>query len=527
MSPINAIRTARVPQRLAGTTQLGRGLEQWLAACDPAHHGLPRDAVVLVRRLSTRWSTVICPDTSQRYAPLIAVMAGARRAATADANADVVWFANEAELLACMARDALAARLTERWWWRTLQQGLPARLAGQPALARWLQNPKHVPRALQWMGAATALTWLQSVGEAERAQVVAALAQVFCLAPETPAWVLDGRLPVGGSSTTDTLPNLRSRDLAAEPGNAARTPQSAKETEGAALRLLHLCAALTQDAAAASSPTRLRLLAAVSLRVPSPDAAPRPQAGAQPLVAETPRAAEADWPVQLAPALDLEGQGVAAEAVARVSTDAAQGVPSAKPVSKGPAQTRLTPPIAHAKRLSLARGASPPERDVEALAGSQPLTLLHTRHGGLLFLLNAALQLQLYGDFTQPRFQGLDCPPWRFLLLAGRAWCGPGFRRDPLHAWLLRRSAGAHQSVPLALWPQLHARLAQALDGGQAPRRALRQMLGLSARLQDTGERLDLFFSLTELPLVVRLSGLDRDPGWIPVAGCDVRFHFD
>ena len=52
-------------------------------------------------------------------------------------------------------------------------------------------------------------------------------------------------------------------------------------------------------------------------------------------------------------------------------------------------------------------------------------------------------------------------------------------------------------------------------------------MLGLPAKLQDAGERLDLYFSLAELPLAVRLSGLDRDPGWIPTAGCDVRFHFD
>jgi hypothetical protein len=145
----------------------------------------------------------------------------------------------------------------------------------------------------------------------------------------------------------------------------------------------------------------------------------------------------------------------------------------------------------------------------------------------LLFLLNAALQLSLYGDFTQPRHPGLDCPPWRFLLLAGRAWCGPGFRRDPLYGWLLRRAAGARQPVPLHLWPALHARLVLALSDGPSPRRALRAMLGLPAKLQDAGERLDLFFALAELPLAVRLSGLDRDPGWIPAAGCDVRFHFD
>jgi len=40
-------------------------------------------------------------------------------------------------------------------------------------------------------------------------------------------------------------------------------------------------------------------------------------------------------------------------------------------------------------------------------------------------------------------------------------------------------------------------------------------------------DRLDLHFTLDALPLAVRLAGVDRDPGWIPSAGCDIRFCFD
>ena len=147
-----------------------------------------------------------------------------------------------------------------------------------------------------------------------------------------------------------------------------------------------------------------------------------------------------------------------------------------------------------------------------------------------MFVLNAALQLSLYGDFTMPRHRGLDCSPWRFLLLTGRAWCGPGLRRDPLWAWLRHRSSEPRGAVPPNVWSELHARLALALKDGQAAipsRRRIRTMLRLPARLEDAGERLDLHFALAELPLAVRLAGLDRDPGWIPAAGCDIRFHFD
>ena len=73
-----------------------------------------------------------------------------------------------------------------------------------------------------------------------------------------------------------------------------------------------------------------------------------------------------------------------------------------------------------------------------------------------------------------------------------------------------------------------HARLALALDdgSGSAGRQRVKAMLALPARLQASAERADLHFSLAGLPLAVRLAGLDRDPGWIPAAGCDLRFHF-
>jgi hypothetical protein len=246
---------------------------------------------------------------------------------------------------------------------------------------------------------------------------------------------------------------------------------------------------------------------------------------------------------------------------------------------------------------------------------------IDTRYGGLLFVLNAALQLSLYGDFSMPAQRGIACPPWRLLLLAGRAWCGAGFRADPLAGWLARRDSacgappdpdwrldaawlapflarqapwraawqdgrfrllhpagfvvcdvaatiaqcdgllagemlrlgladpprvqcavvsraagtGARSGAPRhrhgcpnLLWPYLHARLALALDdGGASPkRRRIASMLTLPARLQDSGDRTDLYFSLAALPLAVRLAGLDRDPGWIPAASCDFRFHF-
>ncbi len=525
----HAIRTARVPARLADGPRLRQGLERWLAEADPARHGLPGDAIVLVRRLAMRWSAVQAGDSATRYAPLAALLAGARRAASADDDADAVWFADEAELLACLARDTLAGLLQRRWWWRAVAQAprggrwTPASPQPAQALSRWLQAPQLMPRALQRLGPPRAEAWLDSLGTDGLRHAVTALSGAYLLADEVHAWVLDGQAPPPSDGPSPPRP--------ATAATAAATPPAA-----AAERLLRLCAALLADAMAAASQAALWRLA----ERPGPAAS-----------AATGRAAE-DAP---RPGTDLArplpGGATEAPAAGKLARPtAAPNPPTTTPwptrdgasktpeqgkgYDKGPASLRASTP-------SPGRGdAPPPAKRAALVAGegrqAQPLELdaplpswLDSRHGGLLFLLNAALALSLYGDFTQPRHRGLACPPWRLLLLAGQAWAGPGWRRDPLRRRLIERSAGSHEPLPLALWPQLHARLAAALGDrdGLSARLQIRRMLALPARLQDQGERLDVFYPLARLPLAVRLAGLDRDPGWMPAAGCDIRFHFD
>jgi hypothetical protein len=85
--------------------------------------------------------------------------------------------------------------------------------------------------------------------------------------------------------------------------------------------------------------------------------------------------------------------------------------------------------------------------------------------------------------------------------------------------------------MPLARWrswvmPYLGRRMALAL-GDASWRRACRQLLSLPGRIECDAERLEVHFSLERLPVAVRVAGLDRDPGWIPAAGRDLRFYFE
>jgi hypothetical protein len=61
---------------------------------------------------------------------------------------------------------------------------------------------------------------------------------------------------------------------------------------------------------------------------------------------------------------------------------------------------------------------------------------LRSSRGGVLYLLNSALALGLYGDFTAPLRRRISLDPWDFVeLMARRLGAAGGARRDPI--WLL------------------------------------------------------------------------------------------
>jgi len=71
-----------------------------------------------------------------------------------------------------------------------------------------------------------------------------------------------------------------------------------------------------------------------------------------------------------------------------------------------------------------------------------------TQFGGIFYLLNAALALKLYGDFTAPRTPGLALSPWDWLALVGRAWFGEEFVRDPVWTVLAELAGRAPKDAP-------------------------------------------------------------------------------
>jgi hypothetical protein len=93
------------------------------------------------------------------------------------------------------------------------------------------------------------------------------------------------------------------------------------------------------------------------------------------------------------------------------------------------------------------------------------------------------------------------------------------------------RDRGTGKRADLDRWTQLMAdyfgpRLARSLGIGTADDLA-EILFARAARVNATPARLDVFFSLADLPIEIRLAGLDRDPGWMPAAGRAIAFHYE
>jgi hypothetical protein len=275
--------------------------------------------------------------------------------------------------------------------------------------------------------------------------------------------------------------------------------------------------------------------------------------------------------------------------------------------------------------LPFTQGA-PPQEARESLPERAWGLPISTSLGGLFYLVNLGLFLELYGDFSRPMHPHLSLPVWDFVALLGRGllvdprpsdpvwkvlallsgrkpgeapgqgfeppdtWRVPedwlrAFRTSEAPAWTwaaqegrlrvrhpagflvvdipceagsveeaearVRRELERYARVPFTLtqeevagpagpetsplerwlgWlmPYCRARLALALGLAQDDMPALEAtLLTHDARLHVTETHVDVVLALSQLPLAVRVAGLDRDSGWLPSAGRHLTFHFE
>jgi hypothetical protein len=491
-SPAPAVRLRRVTLRggerdpLRARKRLDRALER----VDWSLPGLPAQAVVVVRRLVAG-----VPGHNgrggengafgRRVSEALRRQAGTARRPWlhTDVMADAVWFADEAELAACLVRDWLRGAVAERWWWRGV--------LGDASAETWLRahvlarGEVLVPVLALLAQRRNAVAWAARLSEPEAEWAAATVVRAYALAPldevREPApgpraapRDAPGPCPVALARVLCAVPEARAptlgapqRRLVAVALAVAREPVWARSPEfAAALRVLD--AATPAELATFADPSVSRAGGDPSAagRAPvsgldaiefdddragdvDPDRSPPPrqarrtthsEASSDDVVGKTSdiRQPASEWwrSDDIAHARHPHPPARPHVTVARPAVPHRPGTPDTG--SPTPAQTV-------AAEAGLERAVGEPMRDVGAPADAAvglPQVVreaefgirrsVETEFGGIFYLLNAALALELYGDFTAPRAKGLALIPWDWLAMVGRAWFGAAFVTDPV-----------------------------------------------------------------------------------------------
>lgn len=530
--------------------------------------GLPPQSLLWLRRLQLQ-----VPETAlRRVAPLgvrqgwiaagrqqldAALAAAARPALGAVPEAAAaVLFADEAEMLACLALAARRGQL-DRWWWRGLlgrhwpqwQRAWAERPQVQAAAWRLLggaepagELPESVPLPVAGgasreargarPGAVAAVPASPQEAVAQRlAPDADARATASAMPTSPPAAAAPVHDPIGPADAAPPadLPLRHLPSVAQQaPGTAGMAPlppggPSAAMTAPAAAGLDRQASA--QGAAAASCPPTADQ-AVTGAR--TPPAAPAHRAGAVP----------AGLPGAEARSQGHAPRQRAAPAGARAATKP-DGTVAPVPVPAGPVARGVSVPQARIPQPAALVQPEQPQPDSPAMASAWPWPqALPTRLAPLLFVVNALLEDGLYPDFTRPLDPGLPVPLGTLLAGLAQAWRLPA---DPLHQALaalapqapLPAAMPAVPGVPAQPWPGWLAGYARLL------RRRLCRRLGRChadwprvlvlahpAPLWLSAADWVVTFDLASHDLAWRLAGLDRDPGWLPAAGIRLRFTF-
>lgn len=550
---------------------------------------LPPAAVFCVRRLPHLFSKALPlqdvgpPSGWDRAlnAHLAALLRQAARPArgAVSPHAPAVLFADPAELLACLAQDWLAGRLGEYWWWRLLV-GNPGR---QPMVfATWESSAEYLPAALEILASkGQAAAFIQNLAEGQASSLLAQVFERFGLHALQTVWE---RYSATAALTASCLRQSAAEidlDLAPETGTGLKDVLAGlpRPPGQAAAGKPSFPQAAVIPAVQAEQPWRQPQPLVFPWQAIAPECQPDllPWA-ALPLpghlllgvgltLARAPQFARSSaFALAVDQALAARGRSEAAgpRAQAHRDTAAARGAQKPRRNPASPAPTPVPAPLVDAPFREEAIPA-PSACDLPALS---PASLPHhvdTRFGGIFYLLNLAIYLGLYGDFTTPTAPGLDLSPWDLLARVGRAWLGPQIEADPIWS-LLAHLAGRDPRLPpghdftppsdwqippewlralsrsqaarlrklsqrgVGFWPLLRAyfqaRLCRAL-GLRHPAQVAGLLLCRRAHLRSTSTHLAITFPLAEHPVAIRLSGLDRDLGWIPAAGRFVVYFYE
>lgn len=472
-------------------------LERTLSYANLHPAWLPPTAILCVRKLRGEGAGAspalygrrgAPPDWERAIAARIETLA--RRAArpareTVAEGAEAVIFDDQAELLACLASDWCGGVETTRWWWQSLFGVREVSAALLPAL---LASPEHVPAAFERLATSGRLfAFARALGGHDARDIRRSVTRKFSLRALEEA-LEKTPTDAGSSNSTRGSDGEQSAERdAAQPSTRApwarfvpqvRVEELGDEQSclvGTSLMLLR-APSVVRSASFAQAVSRWRLDAQTRPRsdasftnteaglAPTDEAARADRLG---LGDEHGRATDAGLSLQVADDDDGRLRPVAhlapkettprVEFDADASGDALAGLgDSVEPRPTGQdtqGRTEVSSVVRDDEYLSENQPTlAPPAPASEAARAPgtfiDPLDYearIRTEFGGVFYLTNLALFLELYGDFTSPLVPGIELPLWDFVALVGLELCGEGIRRDDVWT-LLRKLSGRDET---------------------------------------------------------------------------------
>jgi hypothetical protein len=467
-------------------------LERTLAHASLHPSWLPPAAILCVRKLRGESASAShafdnSRGTSADWERAVAARLDslARRAArpareAVAAGAEAVIFDDQAELLACLAVDWCGGVEATRWWWQSL---FGVREVAAALLPAWLASPEHVPAALGHLSKAGQLNaFARKLDGRSARDVRRRVTHKFSLGALEEALEQTPQTANHSQSTQEHDERANAHD--AQPSSRAPwerfVPQTRAEDLGDEQRalvgtslMLLSAPAVVRSSAFAGAVSRWRL-GAQSHAKPGASSLPDEEAVTRTDNFTTGSQRGSDEGHERGPGLETDARQRTTDDIPR-SQQAAPGATTDNTSSvKSGTDTRGALPEDNAAFVEQRAGEhdtrsrtefSTVVQTVENSSEARPITapaaptedgdrapraFIHpldyearitTEFGGVFYLLNVALFLNLYGDFTTPRAHGIELPVWDFLALVGAEFCGEELRRDPVWT-LLRKLSG-------------------------------------------------------------------------------------
>src|ERR1051325_1160102 len=457
-------------------------LERLLSGVDWRPASLPVNAILCIRKAvdplpnsislsatslqpAYEWqqalTSMLNPLASQAVRPL---------ATAVPPNSEAVLFLDEAELLACLAMDWCRGSLVTNWWGRGIlgDRDLAA------VVKLWGEKPEYVPAALHHLATINVVVpFVSQLPDAtcrQLAQTVARSFGVTALLPLLEVALAQEAFFESFSSIDDgPLPATKMRDAYA-PWSALvpETDSSLLSTEQQ--RFLGVVLMIYRATPQARSRDFTRALARwqstinrnfstrSDTEITSPQNAMRP-AERREVPIELPATSADQLAIQreaeVSPEIcvretkrervekqsDAEvivEQVVACDAEHTLSTNPI-AAPQAEPASShSEERTQLRDAISDgpADLVALSQSEPVPATTFDLESFEQPFIDFETRLGGLFYLINLGLYLNLYADFTSPLTPGIELNIWDFVALVGRELLEGAESDDPIWAAL-------------------------------------------------------------------------------------------